>query len=73
MFRGMPYPIVKPLRSIHYTSKISAPYCTDVQVMSSPVFSSLDDIYCICFWAGAGMQNTRVNAKKKRLTNKLID
>ena len=39
--------MIKPLGSIHYTSKISAPHCTDAQVMSSPVFPSLDDIYCI--------------------------
>ena len=42
----MPYPIVNPLGSIHYTSKYQSPHCTDAEVMSSPVSPSLDDIYC---------------------------
>ena len=43
----MPYPIVNPLGSIHYTSKISVPslyWCSGYEL---PVFPSLDDIYCI--------------------------
>ena len=43
----MPYPIVNPLRSIHYTSKISVPslyWCSGYEL---PVILSLDDIYCI--------------------------
>ena len=43
----MPYPIVNPLESIHYTSKISVPslyWCSGYEL---PIFPSLDNIYCI--------------------------
>ena len=43
----MLYPIVNPLGSVHYSSKILVPSLTDTQVMCSLVFPSLDDIYCI--------------------------